>query len=834
MSVSFVEPNIDKLRKQLQQQQQQLPLLDSSAIDDQAPPASSVKLAKAASAPVPAARSLSAGLLPGSPGSSTPLRSVSPAGGPPIKPLARQSTYEATLSNTASNSLLFRRRSEDSTANGIGSSPDGSPQGGRSRNSSRKRSSSRRRISAANSRSNSMNRAHSARDDAPASAASVSSALSGLKKMGKSLSVGQIPRSSSSKRSSSAASSRDARVLDSVAGRLAADNESAIDDDDDDTDDDNEIANGAIVHNTTTASHTTDSEVLEDTPFFKRVAFDTINVSYYNPPTSHNWFRPSFSTALMAAAAVSAAGAHTASLAGIGGDGADGGLNDEPYHSFSVSSKHEDFCPSYGSRTFLCALSSVSTSRKALQWLVEHIMEDGDELLCLKVQKETNPKDGVEYYRSHAEELLTSIIHTVVDSSVKKINVIVELSIGSVKHIVRQAMLLYQPAIVIVGTSIKQYQNVMRYMSKKNTLSNFLINHSPVPVIVVVQEMLDKKANLVEPRNEKLADLSPLFEAKGGSPEQPTAAAAFSTTSIGTAPLTPTITVTSSDKETNQVLGASKQEATPLTTSKSAPAFSSAPTPPEHDDDDEHDKPTGYFPPEQTEEVDDGKTVGYGIRRRSSASTTLGAFGYLTYLTSRPNFENEYDDEPDMRQNYKSLFDDAPTTTTTAAPTPGGQLLRIPTFDGNTPKLTSPNVTGGTSTTVSDSYSMNVTPRPYTGASSSVGREKRDEVDSDGDEGYDPVVPMKSDGWAAAKGRSLSRSTSAGSPGPALLAVHTNASAKSNASTFSRGRSAGSAYSESSSRSKSRDSKYSSKDDGVKKKKSFLSFMRRKSSTSED
>ncbi|VVT48980.1 uncharacterized protein SAPINGB_P002045 [Magnusiomyces paraingens] len=802
MSVSFLEPNIEKLRKQLQHQQQHQPSDSSSAIIDStgspeysspnvdplitttatltavpATPASSSS--SSSSTPIPPATSASAALAtpvasvgsmldsttvesnpPGQlPSTSTtvpPLPQQPPTPNPKV---SRQSTYERTLSNTASNSLLFRRRSEDTEMH----SPDGAGAG-----LDRSRNSSRRRISAANSRSSSMSRANSSDPS---------------RKLSKTWS--NSSRRSSSKNSPSG-------VSDETKAAAAVADESAIEDDDDDGDETDEDR---------------EEEALEDTPFFRRVAFDTINVEYYNPPQSYNWFsRPSFSTALMAAAA-----AHGSTSNSANGDAP---ADEQQLQSFSLSSKHEDFQETYGSRTFLCALSSVSASRKALQWLVDHLMEDGDELLCLKVEKESNPKDPETFYRTHAEELLTSIVHTVVDSSVKKINVIVELSVGSVKHIVRQAMLLYQPAIVVVGTSIKQYHNVMRYVSKKNTLSNFLINHSPVPVIVLVQEMLDKNPHLVETPIVRLGELSPLFETtfneqkkrKAAAMESAAAAAtatatgetgaakATSTTTVKAPEATPLLTVTTTNEETVGVEIKSPEKDT-----CQAPVITIT-----GEGEKEIDDKAG--------DVEEDTVIGFGLRRRSSANTTLGDYNFMTYLTSRPDINvNEFiDDEKDMRQNYKSLFDDD-----------NNNKNKVSTEQAQSKEMTNGVSMSGTNTTVSETYSMKVTPRKN--GSSNGDNDDDDNSDQEAPEGYDPVVPIVSDNRSRIRsrsGHSLSRSISntlslsrGGSPGSGighgLLSVPSNTSSKDRSG------------------SRERDG------DKLKKKKSFLSFMRRRSSADE-
>lgn len=532
MSVSFLEPDIYKLRQQLQQSpRSNSPAFDSAISDD---------------SDTDDRRFTSSGRLGLKPALIRSASSSAVQGSSSPKPPTFSA--EATLNNTNSNSLLFKRRSSEDSPDIIFNSQV------------RKRSSSRRRIPTASSRSSSVARAPS-------------------KEPGKRRT--SLPNS---RRNSSAESA-------SVKSRESEDIEVEVFDDDED---DNELI----------------FEELEDTPFFKRVSFDTINIQYHDPPsTGFRFSRPSFSSVSMASW---------------------GSTEEDTFNSFSMSSKHEDFKASYGSRTFLCAISSVSTSWRALKWLVEKVMEDGDELLCLKVEKEATKK--TEYYKNKAEEVLTQVVHTIVDCSVKRINVVVELCLGSVRHIVRQAVLLYQPAIVIVGTSLKQYQKVMRYMSKKNTLSNFFINHSPVPVIVVVQEMIDKHDKLHQIPKRTLGDIMDLLEKKKEeSPGSQTPVVTISCDSE-TSSRNPSISLTTSQSS----------QATKDTTATSATSATEA-----------------SLPQPQAKLKDDFNHIrsfsGSSPRSRSNSATRN--YNYLSYLTSRANIEVDYNDD-DVRQNYRSLFAD--------------------------------------------------------------------------------------------------------------------------------------------------------------------------------
>lgn len=256
----------------------------------------------------------------------------------------------------------------------------------------------------------------------------------------------------------------------------------------------------------------------EEFDYSKRVAFDTITIKYHNCPDKHIPIpRTSFSssgnidsnsnsnrpTNLFQFPTTTTSAATKPPI---------------PLHSYSVSCKHKDFESSNVSRTFLCALSSVPTSWSALEWLVEHVMEDGDELLCLKVEKESTKMSTPSQYKLMAESLLERVVQTIAvtnnknddedeesnqdngnvepsqpthPATKKRVNVIVELARGSIRKIVRHAILLYQPAMVLVGTSLRQYQKVMRYFSKRTTLSNYFVCHSPVPILLVMQEALD-------------------------------------------------------------------------------------------------------------------------------------------------------------------------------------------------------------------------------------------------------------------------------------------------------------------------------------------------------
>jgi hypothetical protein len=153
----------------------------------------------------------------------------------------------------------------------------------------------------------------------------------------------------------------------------------------------------------------------------------------------------------------------------------------DDFSSYSICCKHVQHETNYWSRTFLLSLNK--SYKKSLRWLLDNVLEDGDDLICLKYEHE----------RDKAEELLREIVD-IIKTSKLKIKIIIEIALsGSIKSIVKRTMMLYQPALVVVSTTTKTYSNVMRYMTRRKTLSNYLLNHSPVPVIVVIADHLKKE-----------------------------------------------------------------------------------------------------------------------------------------------------------------------------------------------------------------------------------------------------------------------------------------------------------------------------------------------------
>ncbi|PSN71870.1 hypothetical protein BS50DRAFT_597376 [Corynespora cassiicola Philippines] len=155
-------------------------------------------------------------------------------------------------------------------------------------------------------------------------------------------------------------------------------------------------------------------------------------------------------------------------------------------NSFTLIAKHKDYEYTKRSRTFLCGCDDNEYSEYALQWLIDELVDDGDEIVCLRVVEKDDTLAGdrsVEKgrYRSEAESLMKMIQGR--NHENKAINLILEFAMGKVNKVIDEMINLYEPAILVVGTkgrSLGGFQGLL-----PGSVSKYCLQHSPVPVIVV-------------------------------------------------------------------------------------------------------------------------------------------------------------------------------------------------------------------------------------------------------------------------------------------------------------------------------------------------------------
>lgn len=111
-------------------------------------------------------------------------------------------------------------------------------------------------------------------------------------------------------------------------------------------------------------------------------------------------------------------------------------------YSFTLISKHKDYVYTPRSRTFLCGTDQNDYSEFALEWLVDELVENGDEIVCLRVvdkdSKITNDaslQNG--QYKVEARKLLEQIQAKNKEDE-KSIGLVLEFAVGKVPETIQR------------------------------------------------------------------------------------------------------------------------------------------------------------------------------------------------------------------------------------------------------------------------------------------------------------------------------------------------------------------------------------------------------------
>ena len=157
--------------------------------------------------------------------------------------------------------------------------------------------------------------------------------------------------------------------------------------------------------------------------------------------------------------------------------------------SLTLNRKHRDYEYTKRSRTFLCGTDTNEYSDTALEWLIDELVDDGDEIVCLRVV-EKDSREAVKWsggkgekgYREEAQRFLEAIEKK--NTEDRAISLVLEFSIGKVQDTIQQMIRIYEPSVLVVGTrgkSLTGYQGLL----SSGSVSKYCLQYSPIPVIVV-------------------------------------------------------------------------------------------------------------------------------------------------------------------------------------------------------------------------------------------------------------------------------------------------------------------------------------------------------------
>ena len=110
--------------------------------------------------------------------------------------------------------------------------------------------------------------------------------------------------------------------------------------------------------------------------------------------------------------------------------------------SLTLNYKHKGYQSTRRSRTFLCGTDQNDYSDFALNWLIDELVADGDEIVCLRaVEKDSRMASdaGIEQgkYRQEAERLFEQVIQKNSQDE-KAISLVLELVVGKVEEIIQR------------------------------------------------------------------------------------------------------------------------------------------------------------------------------------------------------------------------------------------------------------------------------------------------------------------------------------------------------------------------------------------------------------
>ncbi|ODH51286.1 hypothetical protein GX48_02526 [Paracoccidioides brasiliensis] len=189
--------------------------------------------------------------------------------------------------------------------------------------------------------------------------------------------------------------------------------------------------------------------------------------------------------------------------------------------SLTLNYKHKDYQATRRSRTFLCGTDQNEYSDFALEWLIDELVDDGDEIVCLRVvEKDSKIASDASVeerkYRQEAQKLLDQVIAKNSQDE-KAISLVMELAVGKVQEIIQRMIQIYEPSVLIVGTRGRSLGGMQVLLP--GSVSKYCLQQSPIPVIVVrptAKREKKKQKRLANPSRQRYNHLLRLGDMKSG------------------------------------------------------------------------------------------------------------------------------------------------------------------------------------------------------------------------------------------------------------------------------------------------------------------------------
>lgn len=150
--------------------------------------------------------------------------------------------------------------------------------------------------------------------------------------------------------------------------------------------------------------------------------------------------------------------------------------------SFTLNVRHAGFQFNRRHRVFMVGVDDNAYSDHALQWLLDELVDDGDEIVCVRVI-ETQVRLADKTYQEDAARLMESI--KAKNTQNHAISLILEYAVGKLHSTFQHLIKMYSPSMLIVGTKGRSHDGVQGFLVNRSSFSKYCLQYSPVPVVVV-------------------------------------------------------------------------------------------------------------------------------------------------------------------------------------------------------------------------------------------------------------------------------------------------------------------------------------------------------------
>ncbi|KAI0480131.1 hypothetical protein GGR56DRAFT_624657 [Xylariaceae sp. FL0804] len=187
--------------------------------------------------------------------------------------------------------------------------------------------------------------------------------------------------------------------------------------------------------------------------------------------------------------------------------------------AFTLNFRHAGFPFKRRHRLFMVGVDDNFYSDHALQWLLDELIDDGDEIVCVRViEIPVRPADKT--YQDSARELMKSIVKK--NEKGRAISIVLEYAAGKLHNTFQHLIRIYQPSMLIVGTKGRSMDGVQGFLVNRSSFSKYCLQYSPIPVVVVrPTEMRERKKakRMEDPARQSYASMlaGQLHEADSGN-----------------------------------------------------------------------------------------------------------------------------------------------------------------------------------------------------------------------------------------------------------------------------------------------------------------------------